>query len=488
MPHSKRPAVIDIGSNSVRLVIYEDFSPATSVFYNEKFSCKLGRFTKDGMLMDKAKTNTTKALQRFRKICDANNVISVRAIATAAMRDAKDGHEFSQELSQKTGFNIEIISGDDEAYYAAMGVGHKIPSSEGCVGDLGGGSLELANLLRGCVSDNKVSLPLGVLRLQNDIDDDFQKKLYEKHIDNILDAIQFDSQNQKNFYAVGGSWRALINFYMIANDIHLHILQGFTISANTLKTFITDILDERIKISDYAVSHISKRRLSAIPIAGLILLKLIDKFGFEKIIISVSGLREGVLINMLPFKRDYESSALAFAISESDMRARNPLLFQHFLAHIKQILPNTSNRFVLLAEIITYLSDVAYRRHVDFRADYVFDFVLFSNLDDLTHNERVLIALCVAWRYEPDFQIPTKFLDYIKGEENNIYWGRTVALALRYLYSITGISHLVAADLKFIRYTNSLEIISLSNKFDNVFPEGETSEKRFSALIKHLFD
>jgi exopolyphosphatase / guanosine-5'-triphosphate,3'-diphosphate pyrophosphatase len=491
----ERPAVIDIGSNSVRLVIYEDFSSAMGVFYNEKFSCKLGRFTDNGYLTEKAKIKTIQAVQRFSKICEANNVTIIKAIATAAMRDAKDGKDFSIELSKKTGLNIEVISGSDEAYYSARGVGYKMPNAIGCMGDLGGGSLELSILNQGVVSDNRISVPLGVLRLQNDVGDAFHHKDYAHHIDTVLSDIAFDIDDDvhHNFYCVGGSWRALISFYIQAHHIELAILQGFTVSSEKLCLFIKDILSNEINIIDYNLPQMSKRRLSAIPTAGLLLLKLIEKFKFDTVIVSVAGLREGVLMDILPSGGPYESSALAFAASEASMRSRNPLLYPYFIIHVTQILPDLSPRFFLLAKIITYLSDIAYRRHVDFRAEYVFDFVLFSNLDDLTHSERIVVAIAVAWRYNPDFQIPERFSSYIKHETHSMNWGRAVALILRYLYSITGISHLVASDLKFIRHQYTLEQISAigntnSGNINVLLPEGETSYKRFQALIKHLFD
>ncbi len=486
----ERPAVIDIGSNSVRLVIYEDFSSAMGVFYNEKFSCKLGRFTDNGYLTEKAKIKTIQAVQRFSKICQANHVTLIKAIATAAMRDAKDGKDFAIELSEKTGLHIDVISGSDEAYYSAMGVGYKMPNAIGCMGDLGGGSLELSVLNHGVVSDNRISVPLGVLRLQNDVGDAFHHKNYAHHIDTILSDIAFDVNNNvhQNFYCVGGSWRALMSFYMQVHHIELGILQGFAVSAEKICLFIKDILNNDINIIDYNVPHISKRRLSAIPTAGLLLLKLIEKFKFDTIIVSVAGLREGALMDMLPSRCPYESSALAFAASEANMRSRNPLLYSYFINHVTQILPDLSPRFVLLAKIITYLSDIAYRRHVDFRAEYVFDFVLFSNLDDLTHSERIIVAIAVAWRYNPDFKIPERFSSYINNEKHSMNWGRAVALILRYLYSITGISHLAAADLKFIRQKLTLEQISATDNTNVSLPEGETSQKRFQALIKHLFD
>jgi exopolyphosphatase/guanosine-5'-triphosphate,3'-diphosphate pyrophosphatase len=369
-----------------------------------------------------------------------------------------------------------------------MGVGYKMPHAIGCIGDLGGGSLELSLLNKGSVSDNRISLPLGVLRLQNDVGDEFQHKNYAHHIDTIVSCNPFDSQTYKNFYCVGGSWRALMSFYMQVHDVTLCILQGFTVSAETISVFIKKILNNEIDFLHYDVSHMSKRRLSAIPTAALLLLTLIEKFKFETIIVSVAGLREGILKSMLPISDNYESAALEFAVSEAHLRSRNPLLYPYFMLILKQILPDLTPRFLLLTKIITYLSDIAYRRHVDFRAEYVFDFVLFSNLDDLTHSERIIVATAVAWRYDTDFNIPKRFLPYIEDETEAMNCGRAVALILRYLYSITGMSHLVAVDLKFVRHAHSLEQISVSNRADACLPEGETSQKRLNALIKHLFE
>jgi len=484
-----RPAIIDIGSNSVRLVIYENFSPAVNIFYNEKFSCKLGCFTNQGTLSDKSKEKTIQAIQRFKKICDANHVTTITAIATAAMRDAHDGLEFSELLSAKTGITIKVISGDQEAYYAAMGVAHKIPYAIGTVGDLGGGSLELAIINQKTVGHQRISLPLGVLRIQNETQETFNLKTYAHYIDTVLDGAEFDNQNQKNFYCVGGSWRALMRCYIHIHDVPLHVLQGFKVSAQDVVIFLEKVIADKIEYDYKDFSpHISKRRFAMLPVAALLLLKLIKKFKFETLIVSIAGVREGAVVDSLPHSPDnYASSSVAFAFSESQMRARNPLLYPYFIRAIQQILPNLTPKFMIFVQIITYLSDVAFRRHSDYRAQYVFDFILYANLDDLTHTQRVLIASVIAWRYDPDFMIPKKFFLLLKNHDDYVHNGRTIALALRYLYSVTGISHLVAKDLELIRHSTFIEQKNLSHNDATLLPSGETTQKRFNALQKHLF-
>lgn len=481
---TQRPAVIDIGSNSVRLVIYEDFTTTTTVFYNEKFSCKLGRLTDDGYLSDKAKHKTLEALKRFKKICDANQVSTLRVIATAAMRDAKDGVEFAKFLSDETLLYIEIISGTQEAYHAAKGVSCKIPSAIGCVGDLGGGSLELSFLNKGVIDEDAVSLPLGTLRLENDIGHPFKRQEYATHIDKILSNCSFTCPENSIFYCVGGSWRALMKFYMHVHNIPIHVLQNFSLKAEHLKDFIELIISGRMNVKEYnIIDYIPKRRVNMLPSAALVLLKLIEKYKFSHIVTSVAGIREGILTDLLHLDYPCESSSLGFAISEASIRCRNVSLFPHFIRILQQILPDLPENFKVLSKIMIYMSDIAYRRHIDFRADYVFQFVLYASLDDLTHFERILVAAAMAWRYDPDFQIPEAYIIYLKDHIDDLYWSKAIAFTLRYLFSVTGMSHFVAQDLNFMRHADHIENLSAVT----TLPQGEETEKRFQALHRHIF-
>src|SRR6201994_679831 len=160
-------AVIDIGSNSVRLVVYEGLARAPTALFNEKALCGLGREVQTtGLLAADAVEKALTALRRFRALCRVQKVGRVYAIATAACRDASNGPEFIAKAEKICGCTIEILTGQEEARYSALGVISGIHKPDGIVGDLGGGSLELIDV-HGHQVRGGVTLPLGSLALQD---------------------------------------------------------------------------------------------------------------------------------------------------------------------------------------------------------------------------------------------------------------------------------------------------------------------------------
>jgi len=479
-----RPAIIDIGSNSVRLVIYENINHATNIFYNEKFSCKLGKVNHDNTLSAKSKNKTKKAIERFIQICSANNVTSIKAFATAAFRDSVDGEKFAAELTTIFNLSISILSGEEEAYFASLGVIYKIPHAKGIVGDLGGGSLEIGKINTQQIHQPTISLPLGVLRIENNLTKQFQITECKKYIDETLEQTNIAIEPNQNFYCVGGSWRALMWAYITVMQEPLHLLQGFSIKSEKITEFLEKILTQKIIIQQADLApYVSKKRFSMLPIAATLLLKLIKKYKFKHIIVSVSGVREGVLIDSLhKTLPHFQSSSLEFVKNNTHIIARNALLFPHFINLINQILPELTGKQQLYLEIIVYLSDIAYHRNSDYRAHYAFDFILYADLDDLTHCERILIASVVAWRYDPSYTIPPKLNFLQKKFKSNMKTMYSIALALRYLYSATGLCHKLAQALSFSQQDDCITI-----KSDIFLPEGEATEKRLAALKKHIF-
>src|SRR5579871_6544491 len=163
----KPVAIVDIGSNSVRLVAYESRSRAPTPTFNEKALCGLGRgVATTGLLPDDGVAKALAALQRFRVLCDTMEIEDVRAIATAAVRDAANGPAFLKLASHAIGADIQLLSGKEEARFAALGVVSSIHRPDGVVGDLGGGSLELTEIRDGEVRDG-LTLPLGGLSLMD---------------------------------------------------------------------------------------------------------------------------------------------------------------------------------------------------------------------------------------------------------------------------------------------------------------------------------
>ncbi len=140
-------AVIDIGSNSVRLVVYRLEGRAIWTVFNEKVLAGLGRdLAKTGRLSPEGVIQTLQALKRFRAVLEAVNPAETFVVATAAAREAKDGQDFIDRVRDETGFVVRVLSGEEEAHYAAVGVLAGAPDADAVVGDLGGASLELVRL------------------------------------------------------------------------------------------------------------------------------------------------------------------------------------------------------------------------------------------------------------------------------------------------------------------------------------------------------
>ena len=225
---SPRIAIIDIGSNSVRLVVYKGLSRTPAVLFNEKVMAGLGKgLSIGGELSRDSMDVAVTALARFARLCDAMAVDSVRVVATAAVRDASNGETFVARVARETGLSVEIIDGETEARGAAYGVIAGIPDADGVVGDLGGGSLELVRVSGGEIHE-RLSLPLGALRL-----DAFRKKSRRNlahEIDEGLKKLKWAALGKgKPFYAVGGSWRALAQLHMHITEwplpvIHQHLM------------------------------------------------------------------------------------------------------------------------------------------------------------------------------------------------------------------------------------------------------------------------
>jgi exopolyphosphatase / guanosine-5'-triphosphate,3'-diphosphate pyrophosphatase len=197
-------AVVDIGSNSVRLVAYEGLTRAPTPIFNEKVLCGLGRgVAKTGKLPEDGVRQALQALARFRTLIDLMGIKRVYVLATAAARDAKNGKAFIAEAETIIGTHIELISGQREARLSAMGVIAGFHKPDGIVGDLGGGSLELIDV-NGHKLGKGTSVQLGGLALTDSSGGSMKKA--EKIVKDNLAAAKLDGK-KRDFYAVGGTWR-----------------------------------------------------------------------------------------------------------------------------------------------------------------------------------------------------------------------------------------------------------------------------------------
>ena len=231
-------AVVDIGSNSVRLIVYEDAGRAPAPLFNEKVLCGLGRavFT-TGKLAPDAVKRALRALRRFRALIDQLSVPHVEVIATAAAREADNGPEFIAQAERILGQEITVLSGTREAELAALGVVSGIHAADGFAGDLGGGSLELIDVRGGRLSDAS-TLPLGGLRLIDASGGSLKKA--RDIVDAELAKVDWLEKGRgRDFYAIGGTWRALARLHMTQTNYPLSVMHNYRIAAD-------DALDSRL--------------------------------------------------------------------------------------------------------------------------------------------------------------------------------------------------------------------------------------------------
>lgn len=385
-------AVIDIGSNTVRLVVYESMRRAPYVIFNEKILCGLGRgLSETNMMQDEAMDMVIKNLKRFHLMLDKMDVENYRVVATSAVREAKNGPDFAERIKRECQLDVSVIPGVEEARLSGLGVLCALPRAKGIMGDLGGGSLELARLVDGDVTE-KVSFAIGPLKYQSLDGQTISSS--KADIDGAIASLDWKAEHKhENFYAVGGSWRALAKIHIMEKGYALNNVHHYTMNRDEALE-----LTERISRMHYVElnryrAYISSRRLKVLPLSAYILNHLIKKLKPRRLVISGYGLREGLL---------YEGMA-------PDVRKQDPLIAAchdiaantgRFSEHGKRVqkwidplFPEEGfepNRLRLAAAI---LSDVGWRGHPEYRAEKVLYEVLHGRLLGLTHRGAAFLGL-----------------------------------------------------------------------------------------------
>lgn len=394
-------AIIDIGSNSVRLVTYSGIKRVPEVVFNEKVLAGLGsEVGRTGKLSDEAMALTLSTLKRFVDLCKHARIDDIYPLATAAIRDAENGQEFVDQVRAATGLDIQVIGGDEEARLAAQGVISAEGKAYGLMGDLGGGSLELA-ILDGRDIGQRVSLPIGPLRLIAEFGDDL--KAMKHHIRPLLRQLPIAKNlAHKNFYMVGGAWRNIMKMMILERSIPLPILQGFRTNAKNMDSYC-----KRIQTSnpDYLPFKdvVSGRRLRVLPVAALILREVLKAFKIEDCKASTFGLREGFVYDILPDAVKSKDPFMSVCKELARERSR-------FAEHSRLLYDWTSNLFIggsytrskneaRLHRAICYLSDIAWRGHADYRAEKAVDEILHGNFVGLSHAERTYVAAALNEAY-----------------------------------------------------------------------------------------
>ena len=388
--------VIDVGSNSVRLVVFDGAARSPAYFYNEKIMCALGEgLAATGYLNPEGRVRAINAIKRFCHLAKAMEIPQLTAVATAAVRDAKDGKAFCAAVFETTGQKIQIINGKEEARLAAQGVLLGWPGAYGLVCDLGGSSMELAEIFDGKVG-KCASSRIGPFKLM-DINGGRAER--DKTIAKSITKLATKMGPQHNrLFLVGGSWRVLARVDMVRRNYPLFVLHEYRMTpesvAKTLDYLSTANVEElRVKC------NVSAARMALVPYAAEVLKAMLEIFQPVDIAVSSYGIREGMLFEQMPKAiRDQDPLIEACAFSESK-DSRVPGFGLRLYDFVKPLFPDADLDLKRLIKAACHLHDVSWRAHPDYRAEICFDNATRANLGGLKHSERVFLGLSLMHRY-----------------------------------------------------------------------------------------
>jgi exopolyphosphatase / guanosine-5'-triphosphate,3'-diphosphate pyrophosphatase len=479
-PPKYRPvAVVDIGSNSVRLVVYDGLRRSPAPIFNEKILCGLGKGIAVTSKLDQSGVvRALAALRRFKALAKQIGCHAVYAVATAAAREADNGAAFVDEAEKALGSAIQVLTGKEEARYAALGVIAGIPEADGIVGDLGGGSLELIDVRGGKLFDG-VTLPVGPLRLIDTSGDSVARA--RKLVDEFFDKTPILEQLKgRTFYAVGGTWRNVARVHLSHAHYPLHVLHQYAMTrqqAQSISSFISGLSSGALK----DIKDVSKSRGNTLPFGAMVLERLIEYGKPKDIVCSVYGVREGYLFAKLPRKKAKLDALLSSCWDYARRYARSP---QHELELCDWTDPLFGKGGIAetpqegrLRYAACLLADIGWRAHPDYRADRSVSMISQAAFVGIDHPGRVFLALTMFYRYEGEIMQDdlTRLLSEQEMERAHLL---SSIFRLAYILSAAMPGMLPKISLKFDGSKNL--VLTLPNKLKDLM--GERVEKRLASL------
>ncbi len=419
--------VIDIGSNSVRLVVYDRLRRSPRPLFNEKWPCGLGHgIQATGRLNADAREMARTSIARYVHIARTMGLSSLHAIATAAIRDAEDGPDFIRELEREHEIRIRIISGEQEAHLAAQGVLASIHRPEGVAIDLGGGSLEAVEL--GERIGRQATFPLGTLRLIDACGQD-SKKL-SRHIRDHLETQAWLQSSRPALYVIGGGFRSIARVHMRQHAYPLRILHQYTLETELFMPWLRNL--KKLSLREIqALKGLSARRAEGFLPSVCVLEEMLKMTLAKQLVISTAGIREGLLHDLLrpqERKRDGLSASLMnLSGKEVHDEAYTKALFDWQTPLFTREPPELAR----LRRCVCALSEIALPVNVDFRAEWAFEHLVVASLYGITHSDRITLALALYYRYRPTCKLETPLLRLV-GEREHVWAqmaGQSAALA-----------------------------------------------------------
>jgi len=399
--HLPRCGVVDLGSNSVRLVVFEGHCRNPTAIFNEKAVLRLGQGLQEtGLLNEAGMSQAVTVMHRYHAVARAMGAQPFEVLATAAVRDARNGPDFVAGLrARMPGVPIHILSGEQEAEYAAEGVLCGIPTADGVLADIGGGSLEVVRLHRGRRGASQ-TFHLGVIRLAERSGGDLGQARAIAEAE--LAKVPWLSEGAgRDLYLVGGAWRALARMHMAQIAYPLHMVHHYSIGREETRD-LTALIAGTGRRALERLPGAPRRRIDDLPYAAVALRRLLRLVNPGRVVFSASGLREGWFMRRMPESIRAQDPLLAAAIEMADRFGRDPSLPAALMEWTAPLFARETADHYRLREAVCWMSDIGSHDHPEFRAAQAFHRVLWQPGIGLDHHARAFLALAIALRYEVD--------------------------------------------------------------------------------------
>jgi exopolyphosphatase / guanosine-5'-triphosphate,3'-diphosphate pyrophosphatase len=431
-----RCGVVDLGSNSVRLVVYEGHTRNPMPIFNEKAVLRLGRgLQTTGRLNEEGMAQALTVMHRYHAVARAMGAKPFEVLATAAVRDAENGPAFVEALRDRlAGVPIHILSGVEEAAYSADGVLCGIPAADGVLADIGGGSLEVVRLVDGARGPSQ-TLRLGVIRLAERSGGDpiRARAIAEEDLQTVP---WLSHAAGSDLYLVGGAWRALARIHMAQTGYPLNMVHHYTIGREEARD-LTGLISSATRKVLERLPGAPRRRIDDLPFAAVALRRLLRVTAVRRVIFSASGLREGWFMRRMPAEIQKQDPLLSTAWELAARHGRDPSLPPALMDWTWPLFPQETAATSRLREAMCWMSDIGSHDHPEFRAEQAFLRVLRQPGVGLDHHSRAFLALAVALRYEADsdaaFLRPSRLLLDIDSANR----AEVLGIALRLAYTLS---------------------------------------------------
>jgi exopolyphosphatase / guanosine-5'-triphosphate,3'-diphosphate pyrophosphatase len=401
LSHLEPVGVVDIGSNSVRLVVYEGATRSPTPIFNEKVLCGLGRtVASQGVLDPEAVTLALESLKRFNHMTRQIGASATHVIATAAVREADNGAEFVAEADAIFGTPIRVLSGAEEAQLSAFGVIAGIHDPDGIAGDLGGGSLEVVDILGSRVGTGE-TLPLGGLRLR-DMAGRSMRRAEKIVAEACAGSTVLSAGKGRDLYAIGGTFRALARLYMAQTGYPLHVMHGYQIDAGDALEFAKLVRRAKPTSLD-SIDAVSTARRDLLPYGALVLEHILTRAEPKRVVVSALGLREGLLFTLLDEAGQKSDPLLAACAELSYLRSRSPRFARELCFWTDKFMESTglgeTEEERRLRHAACLLGDIGWRTHPDYRGEQSLNVIAYASFTGIDHPGRAYLALAVFYRH-----------------------------------------------------------------------------------------